>query len=124
MIGLDAKLNTENYGEILVAELDEDRLDAVIAPDFKKKIQGYIEEGRSFLVIDLSRVDFIDSTGLGSLVACLKIIKRNIDTGENKEIVLCGINQKVMPLFQLTRMDQIFNIRKDRDDALKFFHEK
>jgi len=113
------------------------RIDAAIAPDFTDKMKKVFADGRQLFIFDLSRVDAVDSTGLGALLFCLKTVKagrscfNNNDNGkpgtgagaeaEAGEIILTGVSATVMTLLKLTRMDRLFHIRHGVHDALDFF---
>ncbi|WP_134500146.1 STAS domain-containing protein, partial [Microvirga pakistanensis] len=60
-------LSTDQRGNILVVQVEEKRIDASTAPIFKDEMTRCIEGGQNQIVLDLSRVDFIDSSGLGAL---------------------------------------------------------
>jgi anti-sigma B factor antagonist len=66
----------------------------------------------STVVLDLSNVRFVDSTGVGAVVSVLKIM------GGSKQLVLAGLNETVQQLFKLTRMDKVFPIFPDVQHAL------
>lgn len=91
----------------------EKRLDASAAADFKGKIVDWINAGNNRIVLDLSQVDFVDSSGLGAIVSCLKTL------GGSGDLIICGIKETVMCLFQLTRMTRVFQIFPSQAEALK-----
>ena len=70
------------------------------------------------MVLDLSHVDFIDSSCLGALVSILKSV-----SGQG-ELVLCSVNGTIQNLFKLTRMDRVFSIKETRQDALNLLTAK
>lgn len=80
------------------------RLDAALATDFRAGLTDLIDKGTTRLTIDLSQVDFIDSSGLGALVGVLK-------HSENAcELTLAGLRRPVRKVFDLTRMATVFRI--------------
>ncbi|HZY20257.1 MAG TPA: STAS domain-containing protein [Ramlibacter sp.] len=87
------------------------RLDASVAPAFKQAVLQVLGEDRR-LVLDLSGVDFLDSSGLGALVSILKAL------GTQGSLAVCGATGSVLSLFKLTRMDKVFPICSDRSEAL------
>lgn len=97
-------IQTRMEGTFLVATLLEKRLDAALASPFKDKMNELIENGHHIIILDLSQVDFIDSSGLGMIVSILKRL------GGQGDLILCGAHDAVMALFQLTRMDKVFKI--------------
>jgi anti-sigma B factor antagonist len=97
---------------LVVTPLDE-RIDASVAPDFKGKLFAWVQEGRTRILLELTHVDFIDSSGLSVLISILKAL-----SGKG-EISLCSISEPVMMLFKLTRMDRIFRIYGSVEAALQ-----
>jgi len=98
-------------GDILVVVPLEKRIDASVATEFKGKMVDWINQGNGRIILDLSHVDFIDSSGLGAIVSSLKTI------GNNGDLVICGITDTVMGLFRLTRMNRVFQIFPGQPEA-------
>jgi anti-sigma B factor antagonist len=96
----------ENRGDenILVLEVQERRFTASNVPDFKQFMRQTIKEHHEGVVLDLSSVEFMDSSGLGSLVSVARMMG-----GKNNLRVVCP-HGAVRDLFRLTRMDQAFAI--------------
>jgi len=90
-------------------------LDASNVPQFKEAIQPHLAQ-RLRVIIDLTPVEFMDSSGLGAMLSVLK----RVDAG-NGELKLCGMSRKVRALFELVRMHRIFEIYNDRQEAVKSF---
>ncbi|MTI14308.1 STAS domain-containing protein [Sansalvadorimonas verongulae] len=95
-----------------VVEIDEPRLDASLATPFRDYIFDLIGQGQKELVVDLSKVEFMDSSGLGAMVAALK------QMGGSGAIELANPQKAVHDLFDLTCMDKIFTIHSKVNDAL------
>ena len=68
------------------------------------------------IVIDLDEVDFIDSSGLGSLVSCLRLVNK-----ENGDIRLSSLQDQIRALVELTRLHRVFQIFDDCDTAINSF---
>lgn len=96
-----------------IIQIIEKRLDAASALEFKERISQDVETGHKNLIIDLSEVDFIDSSGLGSLVAILKSVSAD------GSLSLTGLHQKTEQIFKLTRMDTIFSLYPTVTEALE-----
>lgn len=88
------------------------RLDASVAPAFKEAAVQVIAGGVTRVVLDLDHVDFLDSSGLGAMVSILKAL------GSRGAIAVCNVKGSVLSLFQLTRMDKVFDILPSRADAV------
>ncbi len=101
----------ENKG-ITIVRPSESRIDAKVAVKFKEELTNLIDSGKTKLALDLGGVDFIDSSGLGATVSVLKHI-----TGKGN-MVLFGIQDSVKTMFKLTRMDKVFKIYDDEEEAV------
>lgn len=89
----------------LVVTVDETRIDAAIATRFKDRLREIVLRGRKPVRLDMSRVDFMDSSGLGAMIAVRKALP------ESLPLVLDGLTPNVERVFRLTRMDSVFDIR-------------
>jgi anti-sigma B factor antagonist len=98
-------------GHILIAKVIETRIAADIAPRFKEDVMDYLKRGNRSIVLDLSDVTFIDSSGLGALIACLKVV------GTDGELALCGARGTVANMFKLTRMNKVFRMFNSPEEA-------
>lgn len=89
---------------VTVVEIEAPRLDAAGAESFRESMRRIIERGERHIALDFGRVEFMDSTGLGALVGCLKSM------GEGGAIDILNPRGRVMKVLKLTRMDQVFTI--------------
>lgn len=97
---------------ILVGQVDSRVLDASTARAFKDAIKPLlIQDAR--LVLDLSKVEFIDSSGLGALVSCLR--QAHAFGGEIK---LTGLRKPARALFELVRMHRVFEVFNSAEEAI------
>jgi len=108
---MDIAIN--RYGTVTVARPVEARLDAMAALGFKDRMQTVIEEAEGRVVLDLSAVTFLDSSGLGAVVALLRFLS------PGQALELSGLAGAVARVFRLTRMDGMFTIYAGVDDALR-----
>jgi anti-sigma B factor antagonist len=86
---------------------------ASTAPEFSGALSATIESGRIHLVLDLSGVMFIDSTGLSVLLNALRRVTR----AGGRMAIVCS-NPTVLRLFEITRLDTTFDLRADVEPAL------
>jgi len=87
------------------------RLDVTSATKFRREITEVAATKPKYLLIDLTDVSFMDSSGLGALVSALKSI-RTVDG----DMAICSLSEQVQMLFELTSMSKIFKIYNDRED--------
>jgi len=106
-------LTDERRNDVLIVRVAEKRVDASKAPQFKDGITRRIEAGHNQLVLDLSEVEFVDSSGLGAIVACLKRL------GPRGNLAIAGATGSVQRLFTLTRMDRVFAMHDSVDAAVE-----
>ena len=97
---------------ICVIRPEGDRLTALGANAFRQDVSHLIDGGSTRIVIDLSGVRFVDSSGLGAIVGLLKKV------GNRGEVVVCGPGDAVRQMFRVTRMDRVFQIFPDPAAAL------
>ena len=105
-------LETSVHGEITLAKLCETRLDAAMSVRFKEALRELSDNGADYLVLDLSDVTFMDSSGLGAVVAVMKHM------GREKTFKIAGLTPTVDKVFKLTRMDNVFDIYASAEEAL------
>lgn len=96
-----------------VLKLHEERLDAHNSQEFKDFIYRIFEEGSKSLVVDLSDVRFVDSSGLGALLAGHK--NAGLKAGR---FVLSSVQERVQSMFELTRLHRVFEIHPNVEQAL------
>ena len=106
------EIETNVVGHITVAKLCDTRLDAAQAVRFKEGLRELSEKGAGHIVLDMSDIAFMDSSGLGAVVTVMK------QMGRDKTLELAGLTTAVSKVFALTRMDKIFAIYPNVQDAL------
>jgi anti-sigma B factor antagonist len=87
-------------------------IDVYTAPTLRARLVALAEAGATSIIVDLSRVEFLDSTGLGVLVGGLK---RTRGTGGEFKIV-CD-QEKLLKIFRITGLDQIFSLHPSVEAA-------
>ncbi|MGF6437016.1 STAS domain-containing protein [Kosakonia sp. 1610] len=106
-------IDSEHQPQVKILTPAIRRLDASVSAAFKEAIAREMGDEPRALIVDFSKVDFIDSSGLGTLVSLMKMMN-----GKG-EMVLCALNPGIKNMFTLTRMDRIFRISADRAAALQ-----
>lgn len=103
------QFDVQQRNGVTIVKVLINRLDASIASNFKTQLLEVVKSGATKLLIDLSDVSFIDSSGLGSFVSLLKSMK-----GKGT-VSIAGANASVTGLFKLTSMDRVFSIYPNVD---------
>jgi anti-sigma B factor antagonist len=117
---LKPKISVEYQGDIVVVTLTTAKiLEDVEIQSLEETFLPLIEQNPSIrLIIDFSQVQFLTSAALGLLI---RISKKTIET--NGRLKLCGIQPKIMEIFKITRLDNVFDIQPDLSAAVKSLTE-
>jgi anti-sigma B factor antagonist len=109
---MNLDLETSKHGEASVVSL-RGEVDVYTAPRLRQALIDLVEGGAKDIVVDMDRVDFLDSTGLGVLVGGLKRVKSN--EGEMKLVVT---QDRIMKIFDITGLAKVFPMFSSLDQAL------
>ena len=109
------ELNIETIGDVDII-LISGRLEAANRNELKKAVDARLADRQNKFLLDLGQLEFIDSSGLGCLVSCLRSADK---AGGAFKIV--SLRDYVAQLFETTRLDRVFEVYPDRDKALKSF---
>ncbi len=110
------QLNITEQDDIVRIEVQEERMDAHNSGDLKEQMLQLFDEGKYNLIIDLSAVRFVDSSGLGALVSGFK----NASAREGS-LKLCCLQPQVRSMFELTRLHRVFEIFATVEEAVDSF---
>ncbi|MCF6179313.1 MAG: STAS domain-containing protein [Geopsychrobacter sp.] len=110
------QLKTEEIGDIVQIVVEEERMDAHNSGTFKEQMLALFDEGKCKLIVDLSAVRFVDSSGLGALVSGFKNA-----SARDGSLKLCGLQPQVRSMFELTRLHRVFEIFTTIDEAQESF---
>jgi len=110
------ELTTREEGDITILTVTGDLVIGEPETTFKKTITQLLAEGRVNLLVDLSAVGFLDSSGLGALVRALTLAQKE---GGSAKLLHAG--PQVRKLLQLTKLDSVFEIHEDLEAAVSSF---
>lgn len=102
---MEFKLESKNTDEFLVL-YPKGELDVYNTKKFKEKSIKFYEKDKKDILFDCKDLEYLDSTGLGSLIYILKEVEKN----DNK-IVIENLNPQIMKLFKITKLEDMFEIR-------------
>lgn len=92
-------------------------VDVYTAPKLREAIVTAVEAGHLRLIIDVEKVEFLDSTGLGVLVGALKRVRAD---GGSLDIVCT--QERILKIFAITGLDKVFGLHSSIDEARKAVH--
>jgi anti-sigma B factor antagonist len=113
-VSLDVQSRQTDKGVTVLAP--SGRLDVAGAPALKDAISEAVKGGQPRLVIDMEGVSFVDSTGLGSVIAALKLVRTS-----KGDLRLAAPNQQVRVVLELTTLDRVFPYYATVEEALTDF---
>lgn len=108
-------LIVEQVGGVTFVSVPGKSLDSGNSREFKKEVAETLGLHRK-LAFDLSAVEFVDSSGLGAIVSCLRTV-----TSGGGDLKLCGLSRQVRALFELVRMHRVFDILNSRDEVVRAY---
>jgi anti-sigma B factor antagonist len=106
------ELEHRSEGDVLVVCPADERLDARSVAEFKAQMAELVAAGHRRLVLNISQIEFIDSSGLGAIVSIVRQL------GANGVLVICGARDTVLTMFKLTRLDKVFEMFADEREAV------
>ena len=109
---MDLSLETRQENDRTVIEVGGE-IDVYTAPKLRERIIELVDEGQYHLVVDLEKVEFLDSTGLGVLVGGLKRVR-----GHDGSLQLVCTQEKILKIFRITGLTKVFPIHGSVADAV------
>ena len=107
------KFDERQEPEAMVVKPLENRLDSYVADEFKVHMKNIVQNGHLKIVLDLSDIDFVDSSGLGAIIATMIALR------PQGQLMVCNARDNVISLFRLTRMDRVIPMKSDVNEALR-----
>lgn len=111
MSAIDIKVETRTSGDWAVVDV-EGEVDVFTAPKLREQIIGLLNSGKDRIVVNLTKVDFMDSTGLGVLVGGLKRVKERDGT-----LALAGAHGTVLRVLSVTGLNSVFSLHETVEQA-------
>ncbi len=106
------RMSSESRGPAVLVRVDETQILADRADAFRARLLASIPAKGGGVAVDLGRVDFLDSSGLGALVSLLKAVR------PGGELVLFDVRPSVREILRLTHLDSVFACEPDETSAL------
>lgn len=107
------ELTSSKEPGLQIVTVQEQRIDASVALAFKDRMREITDTQDATVLLDLNHVQFIDSSGLGAIVAVMK------NLSPERKLVLAGLTPTVDKVFRLTRMDSVFSVFPTVEAALE-----
>jgi len=91
-------------------------LDAETVSVFRRRTGELFEKNMSRFVMDVSALSFIDSMGLGAMISLLRRVHE-----KKGDLKVCGLTNDIKQIFEITRLNKLFDVCKDVDNACRKF---
>jgi anti-sigma B factor antagonist len=109
---LNLTVNTRKVGEDVRVVSLEGEIDVYTSIQLKQDIAEILSSGTKFLVLNLTKVEYLDSTGLGVLIGTLKKLREN-----SGNLIIVGPAMRIMRIFEITGLYKIFAIYATEEEA-------
>lgn len=106
-------LQTHLLNNALIADIQLKEANLANAEQFKSELMSLINKGNKYVIVNFEQVIYIDSSFLGALVSALKLTMNS-----GGDIAVVGLNNDIRSLFQLVRLDKVFRIYTNTQEAL------
>jgi anti-sigma B factor antagonist len=107
------KLTSREQDGVVILEPKGKIMGGPDATALKESIRDYVNEDKKNVVIDLAEVDWMNSTGLGILISCLKTVKE-----AEGELKLSNVTDKIKSLLTITKLVTVFDAYDSTDEAI------
>ncbi|MFC2966612.1 STAS domain-containing protein [Acidimangrovimonas pyrenivorans] len=98
------ELKVERREEALVVRVEAPRITAAVSVQFKDRMRAVLANPASRVTLDMSRVGFVDSSGLSAVLSIMKML------GPGQRLDLAGLRPDVEAVFRLTKLDRVLAI--------------
>jgi anti-anti-sigma factor len=111
-------LSDEGHSDSTVIVSVTGDLDLWNAPTLEQRLRRCLEDGQCWIVVDLTKAAFLDSSGLGALTNSMRNIER-----KGGRLVVINTDDQMRRVFELTGLMRVLNVVPDRAHALAFIDE-
>ncbi len=109
-------LTKETKGKVTILRLQDERLDHLISSNLKAELLQFAQEKDSYLLLDLEKVEFADSSGLGAILFGIRQMR--IAEGTLK---LVNLQPRVLALIKIAKLDTVIESYDDEEEAVASF---
>ncbi|MDJ0839719.1 MAG: STAS domain-containing protein [Acidobacteriota bacterium] len=108
------QIERDQRGDLIILAINGPIIIGESARQFTEYLDGILEEDCKGVIIDLSHINYVDSTGLGELVGYMQMFNE-----KGRTMALLNPHDRIMSLFKLTSLDKEFSIFFNLEDAVK-----
>lgn len=108
------KFTTERHEKYVYIRLEETKLTTTNAPQLKSEFVTLNAEGRTNIILDLSQIEYADSSGLSSL-----LVANRLFNNAGGIFILCGLTEHVQKLVDISHLDNVLNIVPTKQEGIE-----
>ena len=90
-------------------------IDGISGNELRQQVIELVNRDSKIILLDCQNITFMNSAGIGALVAALKIVRNS-----GGDLFICSLNNQVEMIFKITKMNRIFHIFTNREECQKF----
>ncbi len=102
-------------GDCSICDVDGE-INLNTSPELRKSFDDLVKSKVKKVIIDFSKVPYIDSSGLATLIELFQRLKKS-----NANLRICSLSEKVKNIFEITKLHKLFDICDDQESALENF---
>jgi anti-sigma B factor antagonist len=108
-------IEKRSFGKVTILEIEGAIKLGESAEFFSQALDNVLRKERTNVVINFSRINYIDSTGMGELIGYLSKF-----SGEKRQVVLVNPSGRILRLLEVVRLDKVFKLFPDEDSAVAY----
>ena len=113
---MSVKLSTRQVGNVTVIDASGKITLGEAASAFRDTVRNLVNSGQKKILLNLSDVNYIDSSGIGELVSGFTTVANN-----SGQLKLTGLNKRIKDLLQITKLYTVFEVYDDEGQAIRSF---
>ncbi|HHS12938.1 MAG TPA: anti-sigma factor antagonist [bacterium] len=110
------RIKTEESGSVVIITLEGDMIGGPDAARLADQFRVLIDQGKKRIIVNMSQVSYINSTGLGILIGGLTTVRN-----KGGELKLLKLEKKLRELLRITKLDCVFEIFENEEEAIASF---
>ena len=105
------EFTVDKYENYSIAKINQEKVDSTVSPELKSEFMNLAQDGVRSLIVDMSAVKYVDSSGLSALLV------GNRSFGETGVFVLYNVTDHVMKLISISQLDKVMTIVAGQEEA-------
>jgi anti-anti-sigma factor len=107
-------ISVDKYDNYSLAKISEEKVDTTVAPELKSELLKLHQEGIKSLIVDMSEVKYVDSSGLSAMLV------GNRTFSEKGAFVLYEVTDHVMKLITISQLDKVMTVLPTKEEAVDY----